>query len=216
VQARYRRVGFGATAAMRASGRYHATAMSPAPERPIVRGEHVWLRALELSDITEHPIEDGDLAHFAGFPRSFSRAEGERFFQKLASQTDDVLQFAICRLGDDDSIGGVGLRHIDRENGSAEVSIFIAEPSQWGKGLGTDAMRAMLDYAFGEMRLERVWLRVFDYNPRAARSYEKAGFVKEVLLRHDRFHRGKHHDTHLMAIVRSGWEADPRKRSWDY
>ena len=122
----------------------------------------------------------------------------------------------MCRLGDDEPIGGVGLRHVDRVNGSAEVSIFITDPSSWSKGLGTDAMRALLDFAFGEMRLERIWLRVFDYNPRAVRSYEKVGFVKEVLLRHDRFHRGKHHDTHLMAIVRPDWEADSRKRSWDY
>jgi diamine N-acetyltransferase len=190
--------------------------MSPAPERPILRGEQVWLRALEPSDITDHPIEDADLAHFAGFRRSFSRAETERFIQKLASQAEDSVQFAICLLGEDEPIGGVGLRGIDRVNGSAEVSIFIAKPSTWSKGLGTDAMRALLDFAFGEMRLERIWLRVFDYNPRAVRSYEKAGFVKELLLRHDRFHRGKHHDTHLMAIVRPDWEADSRKRSWDY
>src|SRR5437773_9217926 len=121
----------------------------------------------------------------------------------------------MCSLGEVEPVGGVGLRHIDRMNVSAEVSIFITDPSSWSKGLGTDAMRAMLDFGFGEMRLERVWLRVFDYNPRAVRSYEKAGFRREALLRHDRFHRGVHHDTHLMAIVRPDWEAEDRKRSWD-
>jgi len=190
--------------------------MSTAPERPILRGEQVWLRALEPSDMEATSLEEADLAHYAGFKRSFSRAEGERFLQKMASHPDESIQFTICLLGQNDSIGGVGLREVDRENASAEVSIFISKPAEWSKGLGTDAMRVMLDFAFGEMRLERVWLRVFDYNRRAARSYEKAGFVKEVLLRHDRFHRGKHHDTDLMAIVRPDWEADPRKKSWDY
>jgi len=161
-------------------------------------------------------LEEADLAHYTGFKRSFSRAEGERFLQKMASHPDEGIQFTICLLGQNDSIGGVGLREVDRENASAEVSIFISKPAEWSKGLGTDAMRVMLDFAFGEMRLERVWLRVFDYNRRAARSYEKAGFTREVLLRHDRFHRGKHHDTDLMAIVRPDWEADPRKKIWDY
>jgi RimJ/RimL family protein N-acetyltransferase len=189
--------------------------MPPAPERPILRGDHVWLRPIELADMTDGSIEDADLAHYAGFRRSFSRAEGERFFQKFTGHDENV-QFVICRLGNDESIGGVGLREIDRLNGSAEVSIFISKSAEWSKGLGTDAMRVMLDFAFGELRLQRIWLRVFDYNERAVRSYEKAGFVKEVLLRRDRFHRANYHDTHLMAIVRADWVADPRKRSWDY
>src|SRR5207237_4212320 len=92
--------------------------MPPAPERPILRGEHVWLRPIELADMTEGSIEDADLAHYAGFRRSFSRAEGERFFQKFTGHDENV-QFVICRLGNDESIGGVGLREIDRLNGSA-------------------------------------------------------------------------------------------------
>jgi RimJ/RimL family protein N-acetyltransferase len=209
-----------------AVGRYHLRMAStaetapaqtvPVPERPIIRGELVWLRAFEPSDVTDRPIEDADLAHFAGFRRSFSRAEAERFVQKLASMGEDNLNFSICALGSSEPIGACGLREIDRRNGSAEVSIFIADRKEWGKGLGTDAMRALLDFAFGEMRMERIWLRVFDYNPRAVRSYEKAGYVTEVVLRHDRFHRGAHHDTYLMAITRPDWERDDRKRSWDY
>jgi RimJ/RimL family protein N-acetyltransferase len=187
-----------------------------APERPILRGEQVWLRPIEPADMEATSLEEADLAHYAGFKRSFSRAEGERCLKKMASHPDENIQFTVCLLGQDESIGGVGLRVVDRVNGSAEVSIFISKPSEWSKGLGTDAMRVMLDFAFGEMRLERVWLRVFDYNARAARSYEKAGFAREVLLRHDRFHRGKHHDTDLMAIVRPDWEADPRRKAWDY
>lgn len=212
---RYAWRGCHATTGGRGACGYHAP-MSPVPERPILRGELVWLRPLEKEDVLGHPIQDADLAHFAGFRRSFSKMETERFLQKLASAGDEMLNFSICPLGNDEPIGSVGLRDIDRTNGSAEVAIFIMDRAQWGKGLGTDAMRAMLDFAFGEMRLERIWLRVFDYNPRAVRSYEKAGFRDEVLLRHDRFHRGAHHDTHLMAIVRPDWEAEDRKRSWDY
>lgn len=188
----------------------------PVPEHPIIRGEQVWLRAIEAADVTEHPIEDAELAHFAGFRRSFSRAEAERFVQKIGTQQDDSLNFTICAIGADDPLGACGLREIDRRNGSAEVSIFIAAREQWGKGLGTDAMRALVDFGFGELRLERIWLRVFDYNKRAVRSYEKAGFANEVRMRHDRFHRGVHHDVFVMAITRPDWEAETRKRSWDF
>jgi RimJ/RimL family protein N-acetyltransferase len=48
-----------------------------------------------------------------------------------------------------------------------------------GQGLGTDAMFALLDFGFGQLRLERMWLEVYDFNRRARRSYEKCGFVLE-------------------------------------
>lgn len=192
--------------------------MPSAPERPILRGERVWLRPFEKEDALNDSLEDADLAHYAGFVRSFSRAETERWLEHRAADGEhgEDLRFAICLLGSTDAIGNVGLRAIDRLNGSAEVAIAISDSKQWSKGLGTDAMQVLLDFGFGEMRLERIWLRVFDYNERAVRSYLKAGFVNEVRLRHDRFHRGAHHDVYLMAIIRPDWEAQTRRRSWDY
>ena len=187
----------------------------PIPDRPIIRGERVWLRPVESAEMLDGSIEDADLAHYAGFRRSFSRTETEHFLQQLVA-AEDTVNFAICQLGSDQMIGFCGLRDINRVDGSAEVAIHLGDPATWGQGLGTDAMRALVDFGFGELRLERIWLRVFDYNERAIRSYEKVGFVKEVLLRHDRFHRGAFHDVHLMGIIRPDWEADDRRRSWDY
>jgi len=190
--------------------------MPSVPERPILRGEQVWLRPIEKEDLLNSSIEDVELAHYAGFRRSFARMETEQWLQHVASRErgGDVM-FAICRLGSDVAIGNCGFRDVDQHHGSAEVAISIVDRADWGKGLGTDAMRVLVDFGFGEMRLERIWLRVFDYNPRAVRSYEKAGFVKEVLLRHDRFHRGVHHDVHLMAIIRPDWLTEQRRHAWD-
>jgi RimJ/RimL family protein N-acetyltransferase len=180
----------------------------------MMRGERIWLRPMETSDVLESPIDDLDLGHYSGFRRPFSRAERERFAKHLVSSEAEQ-NFVICELGEERGFGGIGLRDLDRLNGSAEVTVFIYDPAKWGKGYGTDAMLVLLDFAFGELRLERIWLRVFDYNERAVRSYEKAGFVKEALLRHDRWHRGTYGNTHLMAILRSEWEAQERPRSWD-
>jgi len=181
----------------------------------MLRGEHVWLRPIEKADVLDTPMDDQELAHFAGFKSPFGRESQERWFDKLVAQQTDgrAHQFMICRLGSRDAIGGCGLRDIDRVTGDAEVSIFMFRGS-WGRGLGTDAVDTLLDFGFGELRLERVHLHVFDYNPRAIRSYEKSGFVREVLLRNARFHRGTFHDVILMAILRSEWLELPRRRAW--
>lgn len=192
-------------------------AMTDAPRLPLLRGATVWLRALEKADVIDAELDDRDLGHFGGFRMPFGRESQERWYAKaVAGMGETMLQFVICRLGDRRSIGGIGLRDIDRVNGSAEASIFITSRDDWGKGYGTDAMNALLDYAFGEMRLHRVYLHVFDYNPRAIRSYEKAGFATEARLRRNRFHRGAYHDELLMAILRSEWQRLERPRSWEY
>jgi len=92
--------------------------------------------------------------------------------------------FMIRTLANDHPIGAVGLDDIRWSNGDAFVGIGIGEREYWGKGYGTDAMRAILRFAFTELNLHRVSLDVFEYNPRAIRSYEKAGFKVEGRIRH--------------------------------
>lgn len=73
-------------------------------------------------------------------------------------------------------IGSVYLRDIDREKGEAEYGIFIGERDALGKGYGTQAAKQMLEYGFETLGLRKIFLRLLEDNPRALRSYEKAGF----------------------------------------
>jgi RimJ/RimL family protein N-acetyltransferase len=76
----------------------------------------------------------------------------------------------------------------------------------WGKGYGTDAMRVVLRYAFTELNLHRVSLDVFSYNPRAIRSYEKAGFKYEGCMRSRVQRDGKRWNMVFMGIMKEEWE----------
>jgi RimJ/RimL family protein N-acetyltransferase len=199
--------------------------MPPMPEPepraeslPMLRGERVWLRAAEKADyIADAPaVSDAETGHLLGLKIPVSAEGAEQFAQgKLSQQGISVFSFAICLLADDRRIGNTTLRNIDRENGSAEMSIAITDKASQGQGHGTDALNCVVDFAFGELRLERVYLHVFDFNPRAKRSYEKAGFQTDAVLRHARFHRGQHHDVHLMSMLRGDWLAFDRRRAWE-
>jgi RimJ/RimL family protein N-acetyltransferase len=194
-------------------------AMPEAPELlPMIRGERVWLRASERADFTTEPVtvDDAEIGHFLGLKVPVGPDGAADFAQLvLAQQGKSLYSFSICLLGDRRAIGNVTLRDIDRENGSAEMSIVITDKALQGRGYGTDALNCVVDVGFGELRLERIYLYVFDYNVRARRSYEKAGFQVEATLRRSRFHRGVHHDVHLMSILRDEWLALDRRRSWD-
>lgn len=115
--------------------------------------------------------------------------------------------FSIRALDDDRLLGFIGLGGIQWSQGDAWVAIGIGERQDWGMGYGTDAMRLILDYAFRELNLHRVSLDVFSYNPRAIRSYEKAGFKVEGRVKNTLLREGQRYDEVFMGILRSEWEA---------
>lgn len=108
--------------------------------------------------------------------------EGHRSWVETMVKTGKVVQFMICTK-EDKPVGSVYLRDIDREHSKAEYGIFIGEKDTLGCGYGTQAAKLMLSYAFKELKLHKVMLRVLAGNERAKRSYEKAGFVQEAYLK---------------------------------
>jgi RimJ/RimL family protein N-acetyltransferase len=185
---------------------------------PSVRGKHVYLRPLEREDITVtlRAVNDREIADLVGFPFPVGQAMSQKWFddEVVKKQGETAFFFAICELGSADLIGECGFQHVHRGIHS-DVGIFLL-PEFVGRGLGTDAMNALVDFGFGELGLERVGLHVDPHNERAIRSYEKSGFSREGVLRSVRHHRGQVMDDLVMSIVRAEWEALDRPRSWDY
>jgi ribosomal-protein-alanine N-acetyltransferase len=196
-----------------------ATTSSPAGRpNPILRGERVYLRALEPADadLVQRWYEHADTARLMGeLPRSLARRRAD-LESGQADMGRDWYGFIIGLLLDDRPIGRADLFEIDRYNGSAGFGIAIGEHDLRGGGLGTDAVNVIVDFCFGQLRLERVWLVTDAINARAQRVYEKAGFVHEGRLRRAFYQDGAFSDDIRMAMLRSEWEALARKRSWDF
>jgi len=202
---------------------YHGAQMSEPDAfspQPMLRGEKVWLKGIETSELVEgvDKVGDATIAHFAGFKAPLTRGGAERFANRAIpepGQPQTFFVFGIVPLGEQTAIGNVSLRDVDQLNGGAELAIAVSDPRLLGKGFGTDAVNAICDFGFGELRLECIRLQVFDYNARAIRSYQKSGFQTDAVQRKARFHRGAYHDVLLMSIVRDDWLALPRPKSWD-
>jgi RimJ/RimL family protein N-acetyltransferase len=118
---------------------------------------------------------------------------------------EDPFFFRIRTRSDDRLIGFIGLFDVNWAQGNAWVGLGIGERDCWGKGYGTDAMRIILRYAFTELNLHRVTLGVFEYNSRAIKSYEKAGFVVEGRVRQEMAREGRRWDVLYMGILREEW-----------
>jgi RimJ/RimL family protein N-acetyltransferase len=189
------------------------------PSRPIqgIRGERVYLRSLEPEDaaIVHGWYADARVRSLMGDPPVSLARLSRRYADAVTGDGDDVFRFLICRLEDDVPVGRTDIFEIDRQNGSCAFGITIGDPDLWGTGLGTDAVNALVDFAFGQLRLERVWLDTDAHNERAQAAYRKAGFSVEGRLRHAFFQDGEWSDDIRMAILRDEWAALARPRSWE-
>ena len=113
--------------------------------------------------------------------------------------------FGVRTLADDALIGIIDLFVHNWQSRDAFVGIGFGDREYWGKGYGTDLMNLILRYAFTELNLRRVTLNVFEYNPRAIRSYEKVGFRHEGRMRQYLHKEGKRWDMVFMGILREEW-----------
>ena len=102
-------------------------------------------------------------------------------------------------------LGQCALSFIDQTARHAELSLVVA-PDSAGQGYGSEAIGLLLDFAFRQLNLNRVYLRVCAANERAIRCYEKCGFRLEGRLREHAFRDGHYEDVLEMGILRSEYE----------
>jgi RimJ/RimL family protein N-acetyltransferase len=179
---------------------------------PIHRGKLVYLRPAERTDVPLFVrwLTDARTTRNLALRSPISLAMEERWFDELLEHHGrDRWHFVICRLSDDRAVGVIDLHEIDLTNGGAGLGIVIGDEADRGQGYGGDALDALIDFAFEELRLERVWLDVYDGNPDARRLYERVGFVHEATFRHGMYRGGRFENVHRLAILRSEW-ADRR------
>jgi RimJ/RimL family protein N-acetyltransferase len=192
------------------------TESSTPPANPIIRGDKVYLRPSERSDLDDFVrwFNDAETLRYLAMRGPMGRAAEERWFDSmLERQGKRDYHFVICLLENGRSIGTIGLHEVDLESGSAAFGIAIGEKAEWDKGYGTDALNAICDFGFGELRLERIWLDVYAENARARQSYEKGGFTLEGTMRRALFKRSEFSDVHRMSLLREEWKAFPRRQS---
>ena len=145
--------------------------------KPTITGDRVTLRPVTAADAdglweTVHDPEGHDLTATAA---SFTREQIEAWCASRAEQ-DDRLDLAVVDAATGEYAGEVVLNEHDPETDSANVRIALRGPAWYGRGLGSEAIRLVVDHALRTMGLQRLTLAVLARNPRARRAYEKAGF----------------------------------------
>lgn len=165
----------------------------------------VTLRELAKKDI---PLvnkwrHDKSISDFLGGNfRYLSLDQDERWFEDYLKNRKTQVRCAIYVEASQEPVGVVYLTGIDQVNRSAELGIMIGNKKYQGQGIGTSATRKMLEHAFLNLNLRRVFLTVLSDNVAALKLYQKVGFAQEGILREAAYKNGLYKDLFLMSILR--------------
>jgi RimJ/RimL family protein N-acetyltransferase len=178
----------------------------------MIIGDQIRFRAIEKEDLPNFVrwLNDPEVRQGLCMRYPLSLAEEEEWFATMIKRPPQERPMAIEIQLDPNQdtwefVGNLGFFDVNWENRSAEIGIHIGEKEYWDKGFGTKAMRLILKYGFESLNLHRLYLRVFETNQRAIRSYQKAGFKTEGKMRQAHFMNGTYIDVLLMSILQQEW-----------
>lgn len=129
----------------------------------------------------------------------YSMDDTQSFYQTISSSTN--AKTFIIEEKVNGAIGITSFVNMDFFNRNAEYIIDIGEKACWRRGYGEEAVSLMVNFAFKELNLHRIYLRVFSFNAPAIKLYEKVGFKHEGRMREAVFRDGKWHDVIMMGLL---------------
>jgi len=174
-------------------------------QTPTIEAERLHLRRLTMRDaqdifaysrdplVAEHVLWE---AH-----RSVSETRGYVRYMLRKYRYGEPSSWGICLNDDDVVIGTIGFMWIQPENAAAEVGYSLAR-AHWNKGYMTEALAALLRYAFEEMELNRVEAMYETSNPASGAVMRKCGMKREGVLRERLINKGKYVDVELYSILK--------------
>ncbi len=174
-----------------------------------IRGQRVGLGPLDMSMLHAMTrwINDFGTARTLAMDPVPMTEQQERQWLEGASSGQNGIVFAIYDLGDMVLVGSPNLFDIDHRHKTCELGIAIFDPGRRGKGLGTEAVRLITDYAIHGLEMHNVQLATYEYNHAGQRAYRKAGFKEYGRRREARLHNGKRWDIIFMDVLASEWES---------
>ncbi len=182
-----------------------------------IKGKRVTLRAMEREDceMVREMFNDPEIENLVvGWAFPLSSYAQEKWFE---SHYNDRTDFRfIIETPEDGAVGIATLTDIDWKNRCAMHGIKLANKERRAKGIGTDAVMAIMRYAFDELQLHRLDGAWFDDNLPSKNMYKKCGWVEEGVRREYIFKQGKYRDLTVVGVLASDYRALIEKNHyWD-
>ncbi len=186
-------------------------------QKPTLLGEKVILRPFQIEDIdtmldilTDYEVKKltGSVCNDkeAYTPSSEEELEKTRHWYRTRNEQKNRLDLAIVDKKTNKVVGEVVFNEYDDSSNKVNFRILIG-PDGRNKGLGSEATSLFLEYGFNTLKLHKIGLHVFSFNPRGEHVYIKNGFVLEGILREDFRYEEEYIDTKVYGLLSSEFHA---------
>ena len=170
-----------------------------------LEGKRVLLRPLEIKDAKslQENINDPDIYKYTlTIPHPYTNSDAEWWINHTQERIKQkkAYELGIALKETSEIIGGMGLCHIDAKRDSAEVGYWLGK-KYWGKGITTEALELLMNFAFNELKLHRLYANTFIDNIGSQRVLEKSGFTREGRRKSAVKKDGKYYDDFLFGLV---------------
>jgi RimJ/RimL family protein N-acetyltransferase len=174
----------------------------PQDDIPTLSGANTTLRKVRAEDVAGfHGLKgDAEIHEMFGGSRETYRPTTREAAEATVNRLLEH-RFAWVIEHIDRVIGEARLDRVDFQDRRASFAIGILDPQCLGRGIGTEAMRLVLQFAFENLKLHRISVRVLAYNHRAIRAYQKCGFVIEGHEREAAWVNGRWHNDVIMGLL---------------
>lgn len=164
-------------------------------------GDKIILRAIEERDLDllRKLINDSEIQRETlGWNLPVSEYHQKQWFYNSISDNSSIRWAISTQNGE--ALGIAMLSNIDWKNRSSNIGIKLIQSEQ-GKGIGSESYKLIIDYAFGELQMNRIEAEVIEYNISSIKLHEKLGFFKEGVKRKSIFQKGKYHNTVILSLL---------------
>lgn len=166
-------------------------------------GKKVILRAIEEDDLEllRDMVNDSEIENLVvGWSIPVSKQAQKNWFDRSKNDHNNIR--VIIEDKENGSVGMANIVNIDWKNRVAFHGIKISSKASRGKGIGTDAVMAIMRYAFDELQLNRLDGAIIDYNIPSKKLYSKCGWKDEGVKRKYIYKNGKYHDLIILGILK--------------
>lgn len=169
-----------------------------------LKGEHVYLRALEPEDLDfVHTIEnDESIWEISSTQTPYSRFLIKQYLENAHKDIFEVKQLRLVISSyDDDVLGLIDLFDFDFKNKRAGVGLLVKDEVNRNKGYGQEALQLLINYSFSHLGLHQLYCNISEENKASIKLFTNKGFQQIGLKKDWNYVNGSYKNEYLFQLI---------------
>lgn len=169
----------------------------------ILESDIFYLRKISIDDCNENYLKwmnDPEINKYLESRFTTHTIDSLKDFVNSMNNSENNVLFAIVDKESDTHIGNIKLGNIHPIHKYADIGLLIGDKNYWGRGIATNAIKLVSEFAFDELNLRKVFAGVYENNIGSIKAFEKCGFKKAYVKKDNYYFEGKFIDAFVFEL----------------